>query len=312
MYETMMVPLDGSSFSEEALPLSYLLARTLGAELHLVHVIPPSPEFAFKTPQEDLAWRAFAREGANAYLKAHTDAARAGRGGAHAAVLEGHVATALESYVGEPRIDLTVLTTHGRGGVSRWWIGSVTDELLRSSATDLLLVRPWDETSERDPRSSRFGRIVVPLDGSEVAEAALAPAMRIAVGFESELDLVRVVPSPVELTSIYGMPGVELRGEAYAERLDEARSYLRAVAQRLEGRAVDGHVIESGGAAEGIVEAARERGADLIAMASHGRGGIERTLLGSVADKVLRTTTRPVLIARPRAAASQGPKGSKP
>jgi nucleotide-binding universal stress UspA family protein len=299
MYKTIMVPLDGSAFAEEALPLAHLFARTVGAELHLVHVIQPSPDFAFKTPEDDLAWRAFAREKATAYLGAHAKTADAAGVPAVSAVIEGHVAEALELYAKKkPGIDLTVLTTHGRSGVSRWWIGSVTDDLLRSGETDLLLVRPWDETGDRDPLT-RFGRILVPLDGSEVAEAALGPATQIADGFGGELVLGQVVPSPVELTSIYGVPGVELRGEAYAARVGEAQAYLDGVAGRLAGRAVESLVIESGGAAEGIVEAARVGRADLIAMASHGRGGLERALLGSVADKVLRATTRPVLIARP-------------
>ena len=299
MYKSIMVPLDGSSFAEEALPLAHLLGRTIGAELHLVHVVPPSPDFAFKTPEEDLAWTAFAREKATAYLAAHADAAKAAGVSALTTVVEGHVADSLRAYEGKAGVDLTLLTTHGRGGVSRWWIGSVTDDLLRSGASDLLLVRPWDETEERDPRTSRFERIVVPLDGSEVAKAALKPATQLADGFGSELILVRVVPSPVELTSIYGVPGVELRGEGHHARMEEARSDLKAVAGRIKGPKVDGRVIESGGAAEGIVEAARELGADLIAMASHGREGLERAFLGSVADKVLRSTTRPVLIVRP-------------
>jgi nucleotide-binding universal stress UspA family protein len=107
------------------------------------------------------------------------------------------------------------------------------------------------------------------------------------------------------------MPGVELRGEAYDARVAEAQAYLDAVARRLDGRAAESLVIESGSAADGIVDAARAGNADLILMASHGRGGLERALLGSVADKVLRATTRPVLITRPRAAARQAPKGSK-
>jgi len=314
MYKTIMVPLDGSSFAEEALPLAHLLGKTLGAELHLVHVIQASPDFAFKTPEEDLAWRSFAREKATAYLDAHAKAATAAGAPAVSAVLEGHVAEALMSYAAEPRIDLTVLTTHGRGGVSRWWIGSVTDDLLRSGETDLLLVRPWDETGDRDPLT-RFQKVLVPLDGSDVAETALPAATRIADDFGGELVLVRVVPSPVELTSIYGVTGVELRGEAYETRLGEARSYLDGVAGRLKGRAVQVQAIEGEGAAEGIAEAARHHQADLIAIASHGRGGLERALLGSVADKVLRATTRPVLIARPRGksgqAGRQAPKGSK-
>lgn len=295
MYKTILVPLDGSDFAEEALPLARALARRIGAELHLVHVIVPAPDVDLKTPQEDLAWRERAREGAERYLHERAETARAEGTSTLTGVLEGRVAPALIAYAEEQEVDLVALTSHGAGGVRRWWLGSVADELLRTGATDLLLVRPWDDTEDRPAGEPRFGTILVPLDGSGSAERALDPAAALAERFEARLLGVRVVPRPLELTSIYGVPGVRLSGEGHLGRVEEARGYLERVAT---ARGLEPHVLEASGAAEGVVEAARELDADLIALSTRGHGEFTRLVLGSVADKVIRATSRPVLVVR--------------
>jgi nucleotide-binding universal stress UspA family protein len=172
----------------------------------------------------------------------------------------------------------------------------VADELLRSGKTDLLLVRPWDETEERSGPESRFRRILVPLDGSEAAERVLVPAAELASRFQAAIVLIRVVPKPIELTSIYGIPGVELRGAGHRIRVQEATEYLDAVTQRLSGARVESHVLEGSGAGDGIVEGARSLDADLVVLSSRGHGEMARLVMGSVADKVVRGTTRPVLV----------------
>ncbi len=298
MYETLLVPLDGSHFAEEALPLAAVLARTLGSELHLAHVIHPSYDVDFKTPQEDLAWREEVRDGADGYLEAHASELRDKGVSTLTAVLEGRVVPALNDYAEDQEVDLTLMTTHGSGGVRRWWLGSVADGLLRSGHTDLLLVRPWDDTADRSPGRSRFDRILVPVDGSELAESAMGPARLLASHFDATIRATRVVPKPLELTSIYGVPGVEISGEGHRARMQEAKEYLEQLVDRYPGEAVEGSTVESSGAAEGVVDAAKAWEADLVTLSSHGRGGAERVLLGSVADKVIRATTRPVLVVR--------------
>ncbi len=300
MYRTLLVPLDGSDFAEDALPMAKLLARKLGAEMHLVHVIRPSTDTDFKTPQEDLEWREGAREGVDGYLKALAVEARSEELSALTATLEGRALPQLRDYIQEQDVDIVVLTSHGAGGVQRWWLGSVADGLVRTADADLLVVRPWDETEDREPASSRFGRIVVPLDGSELAETALEPARELASRFDSRLTLLRVVPAPIELTSIYGVSGVEVSGRGHKERLAEAKAYLDALVENHPEEGLEARVVQSASPADGIVSEARELGADLIVISSHGRGGFERVVLGSVADKVVRSTTRPVLVVRGR------------
>jgi len=301
MYRTILVPLDGSEFAEQALPLATLLAGREGAELHLAHVIRPIPDVDFKTPQDDLAWRERARDGADRYLRSLADQAREKGVSTLTAVLEGPVVETLDAYVAEQGVDLLTTTSHGSGGLRRWWLGSVADGLLRTSGVDVLIVRPWDETEDRGLSDSRFGRILVSLDGSEFAEAALPPAFDLAGRFGSSVVAVRVVPSPVELTSIYGMPGVEVSGEGHRARVREGEEYLGALLERFPGKALETRLVESSGAADGVVEAAKELDADLVVLSSRGHGGMTRLVLGSVADKVVRTTTRPVLVVRPPA-----------
>jgi nucleotide-binding universal stress UspA family protein len=177
----------------------------------------------------------------------------------------------------------------------------VADGLVRTSSSDVLLVPPWDDTTERATGASRFDRILVPLDGSRLAEGALEPAEALALRFEAKLRAVRVVPKPFQLTSVAGVPGVEINEKGHQELLREAEDYLVEVSVRRSGDGLEGMVIESSGAAEGVVQAAGAWDADLVVLSSHGRGGLERVVLGSVADKVIRETTRPVLVVRGKA-----------
>ena len=299
MYRTILVPLDGSKFAEQALPLATLLASREGAELHLVHVIRATPDVDFKTPQDDLAWRERAREGTDRYLRSLADQAREEGVSALTAVLEGSVIETLDAYVEEQGVDLLATTSHGSGGLRRWWLGSVADGLLRTSGADVLIVRPWDETEDRGPLGSRFERILVSLDGSEFAEAALPPVFDLAARFGASVVAVRVVPSPMELTSIYGMRGVEMSGDGHRARVQDGEEYLGALPARFPGQPLQTRLVESSGAADGVVEAAKEMSADLVVLSSRGHGGMTRVVLGSVADKIVRTTTRPVLVVRP-------------
>jgi len=296
MYRTILVPLDGSEFAEEALPLAKALASKIGAELHLAHVVLPEPDVDFKTPQEDLEWRERVREGADRYLTELAEHAVTEGISTLTAVLEGPVSATLLDYADEQEVDLIALTGHGSGGVRRWWLGSVADSLLRAGKVDILLVRPWDETEERSGHEARFHRILVPLDGSELAESALDSAIDLAGRFGASLVAVRVVPKPLELTSIYGVRGVEIRGEGHRVRVADATTYITALADRVTAVPVEAHVVESSSAADGIVDSARALEADLVVLSSRGLGGLSRAVIGSVADKVLRGTTRPVLV----------------
>lgn len=298
MYPRILLPLDGSEFSADALPLAEGLASELGAELHLVHVIRPALDVDFKAPQEDMDWKARVREGASDYLGGIAESLGEAGIRATTAVLEGRTVDALDEYMREHGISLGVMTTHGAGGLKRWWLGSVADGLLRAGSSDLLLARPWDDTEDRPAAAPRFEHLLVPLDGSADAERALGPAQELTKAMGARLSFLTVVPRPTELTSIYGMPGVRIEGEGHRMRREEADDYLSGVVARGGEPPPEAVTIEHSNAAEGIIEGARKVGADLIVLSSHGRGGFERTVIGSVADKVIRGSVLPVLVVR--------------
>ncbi len=308
MYRSILLPLDGSSFAEEALPLAARLARGEGTELRLLHVIRGAPDVDFKSPVDDLAWRSEVREAASAALGDRVARLRKEGISAHAEVREGPVVDQLLACAREHAVDLVVMTTHGAGGFRRWWLGSVAERLLRDGTVPLLLVRPWDDTSDRSRGQPRFGRVLVPLDGSPESEAVLPHVAWLHEARDAELVLVRVTPSPLEVGSLYGVPSVKVENEAHRWQRESARSYLEEVAARMaRDRGMAGElpprmelrVVEASSAAEGILEAARVHGADLVALSTHGRSGLGRVVVGSVADKVIRGAAVPVLAVRP-------------
>jgi nucleotide-binding universal stress UspA family protein len=291
---TIMVPLDGSPFAEQALPLAVMLARRSNARVHLTLAA---------------AGMAEALAAGGEYLKEVAESLEARvPGGVTCDVLApdpaspawplpafGSVADALARYVVDHHIDLVVLTTHGRGGVRRAWLGSTADAFVRVAPGPVLLVRP-DADAQASVAAAEGGirHIVIPLDGSETSERAIPIARDIGGLFGARYSLVRVVVpfTPDLSTEWYGVQPLEPTLD-----LEAAGRYLTNVANALsEGENVATHVIESASPAGAIIDFAAGHDADLTVMMSSGAGGIRRLLLGSVADKIVRSGSVPVLI----------------
>jgi len=299
----ILVPLDGSELAQRALPLAAELARRSGAPVELVHVhvpISPDPIHVEGLPVIDEDMHSLRRAHERAYLEQARD--RLGPGvAASAALLDGPVATSLSAHARAVGAWLILLTTHGRGGLERIWLGSVADELARVSPVPVLLIRP-----EPVAAAGRFGRILVPLDGSKRGETILEHAVRLArVAGDAELVLFEVV-QPVD--AAVWLPQGELSvavpaGDFLRRRREGARAYLEEAARPLAaaGLRVRTRVEVAGSVAAAILEAARAEQVDLVALATHGRSGLARVALGSVADKVVRGSRTPVLLFRPPA-----------
>jgi nucleotide-binding universal stress UspA family protein len=300
MYRSILLPLDGSSFADEALPMAAHLASVNGAHLTLAHVIRPAPDVMFKMPDEDLTWKTQVRVAATDALGEEVLKLKAAGVDATAEVREGPIVDALMEVAEAQKADLVVLTTHGAGGFRRWWLGSVADALVRRGDLPVLLVRPWDDTEALPSERGRFGTVLVPLDGSPASEKVLEHAKGLK-DQGARLILVRVVPSPLEVGSLYGIRTVRLERESHRAQREEAEAYLQKVASRLGVGDDEVRVVEATSAAEGILEAARIHGADLIALSTQGRSALGRMVIGSVADKVIRGAAIPVLAIRPQA-----------
>lgn len=302
MARSLLVPLDGSALAEQALPLATTIARACRAKLRLVtvHVPPPPPVEAGLVElyvSADLARRREER----AYLRQVAERLRAeGPLTVVTVILDGPVADAIAEHAEAADAWMVVMTTHGRGRLGRLWLGSVADALIRKLTIPVLLVRPRDAVQVPIPVADR--RILIPLDMSPTGEAAVDPAVELALPMGLALRLVHVLQPPLQPLLVdpadYPLPGDELVLESLRRRAD---GYLTSVAATLRGRGlrVDTLIIVAMGVAEAILEEARGDDVALVAMSTHGRGGIRRLLIGSVTDKVVRASDRPVLVVRP-------------
>lgn len=297
------MPLDGSPVAEQAIPIALAIAERSGSKVKLVLVHQPLHPLLLMEPGQLYARTELAMQKADReYLRTQAGRLRERMGRAlSSAVLKGPIALTLAGYVREIGADLVVMTTHGRGGVRRAWLGSVADQLIRTVEVPVLLVR----SEGKDSTAGSFNPVemLVPLDGSPLAEAALQPAAALARLWDAEISLVQIV-QPVILAIDPALP----LPSAYDEQLtimqrDAAQDYLRDIAERLreQGVKASGVAVLGGGTAATLLELARPERVGLIAMATHGRGGVRRIVLGSVADKLVRAAAVPVLVVRPRA-----------
>lgn len=305
MFSKILLPVDGSTFSEHALPFAADVARRSGAELHIVqvHETPVAQAYPDGLPVEDLRWDGALRAHAEEYLRslAHRCMERTGVA-AVTELLDGSVATSLSVYAAEVGIDAVVMTTHGRGGISRAWVGSVADALVRSLCLPIYLIRPKEQEIDWTPRSGQR-HVLVTLDGSELAESIVTPALRLGGLVGARFTLLRVVlPVPFVVGPQGAGPSFTETGVVQSREM--AAAYLEQVAAQIreQGVEVATETVLHTVPALGILDYAATHAVDLIAMATHGRGGWSRLALGSVADKVMRGTMMPVMLYRPPAA----------
>lgn len=300
MPSQIMVPLDGSSLAERALPCARMLARGLGAELALFRAIALPPDF-----EEILRVVDLEPERPLAQLAAEADdylcrvGSRLEEDGlcVQKVVQLGRAAEAIVDYAEKVGIQLIVMATHGYGGVSRWMHGSVAERVLQSASVPVLIVcsAEGERFASHEPLACR--RILVTLDGSPVAEQALLPATVIARALAAEMVLLRVPIAQVS-GSLTGEWYVPLEG-TFDTANHIAEAYLERVAERLRTDGVKvSTAIRMGAVANVIVEYAEANHIDLIAMCTHGRTGLARWALGSVADRVLRARCLPLLLVR--------------
>lgn len=322
MIRHILVPLDGSRFAEHALRRAMSLATRTESALHLVAVAIPYARVGSEangrsagepTSASDAAARAAgdrpvveSRDRVQARVRKYLEdvAARmkaAGFSGGieRSALPPGNVVRSLVREVTEKQIDLVVMTTHGRGPIERAWLGSTADGFIRHAASPVLLLRPHDENAAVDLARpvSPFSRVLVPLDGSPAAER-LVPLADDVAGPAAAMVFFRAV-APLAPATHYMEPVVQEHWD-YEAALEDARNYLAQLADRTGRRpgSVTLEVETALSPAQVILDVAEEKGVDLIAMSTSGRGGVARLLMGSVADKVVRGSTVPLLLFR--------------
>lgn len=321
MFERILVPLDGSPRAERALIVAARLARANNSTITLVRTVPEPIDYAAH----------MALSAAALQSEIDTDLTLARRyldQVAHLAVLEdipverqtlvGSVANTILSVAESASSDLIVICSHGYTGITRWALGSVAEKVARHAPMPVLILREGGPIPANSPLdATQPFCALVPLDGSVLAKAALEPAAELmaalAAPAKARLHLMRVVASPATSTK-------DLEREEREQRLQRAKMYLETTVQHIrEGFvapavkrlgltlswsvAIDtdvaGAILQTAVDGEAITGAGIFGACDLIAIATHGRGGLQRWVLGSVAERILHASRRPVLIVHP-------------
>ena len=300
MYRAILVPLDGSAFGEQALPIAFSIARRAGATVRLAHAhVVGQTMFMNGSAMPGDSPDAQARTVERAYLDHVARRASASLGvPTPADLLDGPVVAALRDCARANQVDLIVMSTHGRGALGRMWLGSVAAALIRQASTPILLVRPQKALAQLT-HEPIFQHILVPLDGSPLAERALQPAVALGTLMQAHYTLLQALdPLIVEHTQPPYAAGLDRR--LLPEIRANAATYLEGIAARLRAQSL--HVetdLTVGPPAFAIRKYTHAHHIDLIAMATHGQGGISRVLLGSVTDAVVHASDVPILLYRP-------------
>ena len=315
MFAHLLVPLDGSAPAEEALPVAAHIVRASRGSIHLLRVVG-SPIDLGEEDDFDPSLREQEIESgttvASDYFRTMVALPMLDGIQVTTEVAPGFPAQYILAAARSGEVDLTVLSSHGRTGFTRWVLGSVARTLAHESTVPILVLHEHETASLlAHPDAPRPLRALVPLDGSPLAEAALEPAAHLVASLatQGELHLTQVV-KPFQTTAEEGVES-SLNAEVRAR----ARTYLTQVTERWQARtkelgislswsvALEADVAsallrqaEPGEQGQGT---AGSRGCDLIAISTHGRHGLERWVMGSVTDRLLNATKLPMLIVRP-------------
>jgi nucleotide-binding universal stress UspA family protein len=325
MFKRILVPLDGSARAEQAIPTAGRIARATGGSVVLLRLILPPVDYGYGPYMLRPAFTVLdqgvqeALEMATHYLERVATSSYLAGIETEVVARSGSAAEMILSVVEARNMDLVVMCTHGEKGLKRWVLGSVAQKVARHAPVPVLVLHPHTKIAGPHPYIERPLRVLVPLDGSGLAKAALQPAAQLVAALaapgQGAIHLVRVVKRDT-------LPGELLDRVTKENVLHKAKTYLASVSGHVQEGiaaelklAVSWSVALDTDAADAIISVAEMGedpggagafgGCDLIALATHGRGGLQRWAMGSVTERVLAGTRLPVLIVRPQPAAEQ-------
>lgn len=298
----ILVPLDGSAFAERAIEVARAIAsrQNAGVEFVAVHEAEMAPSRIGGAPVRDPRFDADVRASLRDYITRIESAERARSAfPVTAAFRVGTAADEVTAQMTAGGFSLVVMTTHGRGGVERFWLGSVADHVIRSATVPVLLVRSRDEAVD-----TTLERVVVAIAGSDEDERIVATVSEFVEMARARVTLAHVVlaaPMIAAMDTAIGPPPNEMAGAPVPEvsdRVHAAERYLEWMAGSLRagGAAVDTRVEHAGSVPRAILDIARAAEADLIAVGTAARTPLTRAFMGSVADKIARSAPCSVLV----------------
>ncbi len=280
MTRPILVPVDGSPLAEHAVP--WALAVAAGSPVHLVQIhVPPTPIAVEGIVVSDPTLDRTLREQEGVYLSGLANRVQSAAPGVvvESRTLESDdpLADRIAQEATACGAGMVVMSTHGRGAFGRFWLGSVTDDTVRVSPAPVLVIHPPSGTANFSQRP-RVSHLVVPLDGSALAEAILPLATALARSFHADVTLLLVQE-----------PGTRADGRP----VDEVAARLSADGMHVTT------AVREGSPGKAIVEYAKGHLGSAIALATHGRTGFGWLLNGSVADEVIHHAVGPVLVFHP-------------
>jgi len=284
MYTKILVPLDGSRLAEQILPYASLLAEAFGVPVELLRV----DDSGALTPSKG-----------NEYLKEIGDWAFPASVQFHHSIEVANPTEAILRHADADRRTLIAMGTHGLSGIHGWVMGSVAYKVVHATRNPVLLIRP---TEEGDPGIAvKLGTVLVPLDGSGLADRILPHVIALAKSLNLEVTLIRAYTLPPD--NYFVGDGLYLdalagQRDAFRQEIDD---YLIGKTEEIRATGLSrvSPVPIHGDAAGEIIDCARNTQNSLIAMSTHGRSGLGRWLMGSVAEKVVQHSQNPVLLIRP-------------
>lgn len=297
MYTRILIPLDGSMTAEQVVPYARTFARGLRLPVELLAVVDVA---GLLTSVEKARSFENLTEQQSRHSKDYLERIAERFSGIRVkrTVERGQAPDVIIEKAAADKSILVAMTTHGRSGLNRWLFGSVAEKVLRGSTNPLLLVRAAADASTEGEATLKS--IILPLDGSQLAESVLPTATNIAKKLDLEIFLFRAYTNPYSpFVSGSGQYAVDLDVLLAGVR-DEARDYLEEKMAELTKQGVEkiSYLLEEGDAADKIVSMANHAPESLIVMCSHGRSGVKRWALGSVTETVVRHSSSPVLVMR--------------
>jgi len=287
MYTRILTPLDGSKLAERVLPYVKFLAGALQLPVNLMHV----------NDRETAVSAAYAMQGAD-YLK-EVAAAFPASLTVNCCIENGRAAEVIVDSASRNAGTLITMATHGRSGAQRWLLGSVAQKVLQAAINPLLLIHPNKEL--RPSGEVRLSTVIVPLDGSHLAEKIFPDVVDLANRLKLEVVLIRTYTVPT--TGYFMATGISPPdiGGMGAKIKEELSDYLQAKVEQLHAEGIEkvSFVAAEGRGAEEIIDLAQKTTDNLVAMSTHGRSGMGRWVLGSVTDRVVCYCGDPVLVVRP-------------
>jgi nucleotide-binding universal stress UspA family protein len=284
VYEKILVPLDGSALAERVVAAAMYTAEAMGGSVTLLTVVANKPG-----EEADLMMQAVqtGQYEADLYLRSLQKHLLPSVVPIETAVITGKPDKSIIEYAQEHDIDLIIMSTHGRSGITRWSFGRTAEKVLRRAPCPTIILR-----SDKEVEPGTFKRILLPLDGSILAERVLLSALEMVKRMGVSLTLIQVV----EESTFYGFG----HSEDYIDsEVEAAKAYLAEVRDRVHLLDVKVHThVAIGSAADVIVDYAEAQDIDLILLSSRGNSGFDRWMFGSVAEKVMKGAPCAILVVR--------------